>query len=98
MRNLREVLDQPAPRSSRTAPTHRNTMVAPSARSASGIAAAFKVDESTPIGAKWNEAGGDAKVGMPTSEEVGAGRPASLPVIREERDFLYRNFRSGAGR
>jgi uncharacterized protein with LGFP repeats len=68
MRNLREVLDQPSPRSPRTAPTLRKTIVVPRVRSASAVAAAFKVDESTPIGAKWNEAGGAAKVGTPTSE------------------------------
>ena len=68
MRNLREVLDQPAPRSSRRAPTHRETVVVPSARSAPGVAADFKVDERRPIGPKWNEAGGAAKLGAPTSE------------------------------
>ena len=67
MRNLRESLDQPSPRSPRAAPTPRKTTVVPSERAGPGVAPAFKVDESTPIGQKWREAGGAAKVGAPTS-------------------------------
>ena len=63
MGNLREITDDLPMRGAEVSSVRRTAGAMPMARAAAG----FKVDPTGPIGQKWTEAGGAAKVGAPTS-------------------------------